>query len=147
MIYIIYIYIRTLKQDFQLSLYLAWVCHELKPSSLRPCGEEDKHADEHMNTSSSDLSGAAPAAPAQVNVNPMVAYQQWVEQSGLSKCYQWKSVLNGGEVSKLINLKGPALGKVMVELLEWQLKQPNGEYSREQAQQWLLDSREDEQSS
>lgn len=61
-----------------------------------------------------------------------------VTKDGLVGCWDLKPILDGKQVSVLLNLqKGPVLGPILQSLLEWQLDNPNA--TEDQARQYLLD--------
>lgn len=57
---------------------------------------------------------------------------------GLHDCWQWKPVLDGRTVMAAFGWKsgGPALGRAMDRVLDWQLAHPRG--SAEECRAWLL---------
>jgi hypothetical protein len=133
--------VRLLKEDWPLGLCLAWVLHEA-------------HADQ--------THGEGVCSIASSSNNPVPAYRAWLESSRLTRClntkylwclmegsvlkhclgsaWQWKPVLNGGQVSKVTGLRGPALGKALNAMLNWQLTQcDKGDIGAtpEEAAEWL----------
>ena len=62
------------------------------------------------------------------------------EAFGVSNAWQWKPLLDGKAVMEAVGMTrgGPALGKLMERVVDWQLAQPQG--SREACVAWLVES-------
>ncbi|RHZ52940.1 hypothetical protein Glove_454g16 [Diversispora epigaea] len=57
---------------------------------------------------------------------------------GLQECYEEKSILNGDEVIKLLNIKpGKIMKQILASVIEWQLENPNG--NKEQCKKYIKD--------
>ena len=59
------------------------------------------------------------------------------EAFGLSDCWQWKPLLDGKQVMQTVGMKtgGPALGKLMDRVVNWQLGHPQG--TKDECEVWL----------
>jgi len=59
------------------------------------------------------------------------------EAFGIADCWQWKPLMDGKQVMVVVGMTqgGPALGKLMDKIVDWQLKNPNG--SKDECEAWL----------
>jgi tRNA nucleotidyltransferase/poly(A) polymerase len=59
------------------------------------------------------------------------------EAFGIADCWQWKPLLDGKRVMTVVGMTqgGPALGKLMDKVVDWQLGNPQG--SKEECETWL----------
>jgi tRNA nucleotidyltransferase/poly(A) polymerase len=59
------------------------------------------------------------------------------EAFGIADCWQWKPLMDGKQVMAAVEMKqgGPALGKLMDKIVDWQLANPNG--SKDECEAWL----------
>jgi len=80
-------------------------------------GSGEAHAGTH------ELSAAAHGA----RVESARAVLSAVAAFGLEDCWQWKPLLDGKQVMSLLGLKGgPALGRAVADVMDWQLAHPGG---------------------
>lgn len=66
------------------------------------------------------------------------------EGFGLSECWRWKAVLDGKAVMAAVGMAqgGPALGKLMEKVVDWQLVHPQG--SAAECTEWLRQQQAEE---
>ncbi|KAH7619045.1 hypothetical protein Ndes2526B_g05994 [Nannochloris sp. 'desiccata'] len=59
------------------------------------------------------------------------------EAFGIADCWQWKPLMDGKQVMTAVGMKqgGPALGKLMDKIVDWQLGNPKG--SKDECEAWL----------
>jgi tRNA nucleotidyltransferase/poly(A) polymerase len=59
------------------------------------------------------------------------------EAFGIADCWQWKPLLDGKQVMAAVGMKqgGPALGKLMDKVVDWQLGNPKG--TKDECEAWL----------
>lgn len=59
---------------------------------------------------------------------------------GIDTCWQWKPVLDGKKVMKVVGLTqgGPKMAKLMEVVVDWQLANPSG--TEEECSKWLAEN-------
>lgn len=122
--------VRQLKDKWDLSLHLTYVQRRT-----------------HNNISYDN----APVAPTTdipllplCNDLDITNYRKWIEDESKlilpkKEVWTWKPFVNGKEISKSLNIRGPSIGKIINEIMDWQIIHPTS--TKKECIEWMKEKK------